>query len=415
MAKKTYDECYEIAKKYNTKKSFRENERYTYSLASRNGWLKDYHWLDGHEKYSYEECKNIAEGYKSKQDFKRLSPQIYAYCRYKKWLNDFSWLAKEDKKTFTYEKCYLAAKKYNSVKDLKRENKPVYVAALRYKWLKDYTWLTYANNSYTYDVCFNEARKYETTKEFAHFSGPIFHKAKRSGWINDYTWITDNTSHHINEEDITYEKCMEAAKKYFSRTEMQNGSRAFYLVAKKNGWFKDYVWFMGNDKWGKETFLIYSYEDPENKRVYVGLTKDLKRRRRQHMRKHPKTHEYDVVKSYFNSLNKELPQEKILEEYLTPAKAQEREGYWLQKYILEGWTGLNIAKTGKEVSSVGNYAIKWTKEKCLSEAKACKTLEAFIKQHNGAYQASVRNNWLVDFDWLERQDGKNFVKKKRNF
>ena len=335
-----------------------------------------------------------------------LNPQMYAYCCYKKWIGDFLWSVKEDTKTFTYEKCYLIAKKYNSVKDLKRENKPVYVAALRYKWLKDYTWITDTNNSYTYDDCFNEAKKHETTKEFARFAAPIFFKAKRSGWLKDYTWITDNTNHHIKEEDMTYEKCMDVAKGYSSRTEMRNGSRTFYLLAKKNNWLKDYVWFMGNERWGKEVFLIYSYEDSVNKCVYVGLTKDLKRRRKQHMRKHPKTHEYDAVKNYFTSLKKELPQEKILEEHLTPAKAQEREGYWLQKYISEGWTGLNIAKTGKGRSSLGNYAIKWTKEKCLNEAKECKTLKEFIKQHDGAYQAARRNDWLADFDWLERQDGK---------
>ena len=138
------------------------------------------------------------------------------------------------------------------------------------------------------------------------------------------------------------------------------------------------------------------------------MTKDLKRRRKQHKRKHPKTHEYDVVKKYFDLLGQDLPEEVILEEHLTPDMAQEREGFWLQKYLSEGWTGLNIAKTGRGTSSVGNYTIKWTKEKCLSEAKECKTLQVFITQHYGAYQASLRNGWLSDFDWLERKDGKKF-------
>ena len=405
MAKKTYDECYEIAKKYNTKKSFRENEQYAYGRALRNGWLKDYTWLSGAEKYSYEECRYIAEKYNTERDFKTSYPQIYAYCRYKKWLKDFSWLVPKDRKIFTYKRCYDAAKKYNLIKDFKKEHKSEYQAASCYGWLKDYTWLN-INNSYSYEDCLNEAKKHKTMREFIRSASPVFYKAKRSGWLCEYDWLIDDISHHIKEEDITYEKCMEVAKEYFSRTEMRNGAQAFYLAAKKNGWFKDYVWFVGNEKWGKEAFLIYSYEDPENKRVYVGLTKDLKRRRNQHMRKHPKTHEYDTVKTYFNSINKELPLETILEEHLTPAEAQEREGYWLQKYISEGWIGLNLAKTGKETSSLGNYVVKWTKEKCLSEAKECKTLETFMKQHNGAYQASVRNGWLVDFDWLEKKNRK---------
>lgn len=223
--------------------------------------------------------------------------------------------------------------------------------------------------------------------------------------------MDDNTSHHIKKEDITYEACMKKAKNYFSKTDMASGSKSHYLVAKENNWLKDYTWFAGNEKWGSDAFLIYAYEDHENRCVYVGLTKDLKSRRRQHKRKHPKTHEYDVVKKYFDLLGQDLPEEVILEEHLTPAMAQEREGFWLQKYLSEGWTVLNIAKTGSGTSSVGNYTIKWTKEKCLCEAKECKTLRVFMTQHNGAYQASLRNGWLSDFDWLERKDRKKITKK----
>ena len=416
MAKKTYDECYEIAKKYNTKKNFRENEQYAYCLASRNGWLKDYYWLDGHEKYSYEDCKNIAERYKSKQDFKRLNPEVYSYCLYKRWTRKFNWPKKERKKEkkgkrFNYEFCYDIAKKYVSISDFKNGDVGAYRAALRYHWLEDYFWLGGKNNSYNYEDCASEAKKYQTTREFNRAASAIYGKAKRSGWLKDYTWMDDNISHHVKKEDITYEACMKKAKNYFSKTDMARGSKSHYLVAKKNNWLKDYTWFAGNKKWGSDVFLIYAYEDPENRCVYVGLTKDLKRRRRQHERKLRKTHEYDIVKKHFISLGQDLPEEVILEEHLTPAMAQEREGFWLQKYLSEGWTGLNIAKTGSGTSSVGNYTIKWTKEKCLSEAKECKTLQVFMTQHNGAYQASLRNGWLSDFDWLERKDRKKITKK----
>lgn len=50
MSKKTYEECYEIAKKYNTKKSFRENEYSAYARAYRNGWLDEFYWLERHNK-----------------------------------------------------------------------------------------------------------------------------------------------------------------------------------------------------------------------------------------------------------------------------------------------------------------------------------------------------------------------------
>lgn len=48
--KYSYDDCYNIAKNYTEKGIFREENRYVYDKAYREGWLKDYIWLENKKK-----------------------------------------------------------------------------------------------------------------------------------------------------------------------------------------------------------------------------------------------------------------------------------------------------------------------------------------------------------------------------
>lgn len=81
------------------------------------------------------------------------------------------------------------------------------------------------------------------------------------------------------------------------------------------------------DKGSEIKRLIYSYEDEVNNFVYIGLTKNLKKRHQSHNQINYHTKKYDTVKAYFNSLNKPLPQPKILEEGLSKEEAQEQENW----------------------------------------------------------------------------------------
>ena len=140
----TNEKCYDEAKKYDTLLDFRNNSTSAYVAAKRNGWLKDYIWLER--------------------------------------LNGF----------WTREKCAEEAKKYKSRKDFSAGAGSAYQAALRNGWLDDYTWFVSKYKPMGYwnrENCYKEAKKYKSRKEFGVKNGAAYRKARINGWLDDYTWF----------------------------------------------------------------------------------------------------------------------------------------------------------------------------------------------------------------------------------
>ncbi len=42
----------------------------------------------------------------------------------------------------------------------------------------------------------------------------------------------------------------------------------------------------------------------------------------------------------------------------------------------------------------------WTQEHCYEEAKKYQTLNEFYKNSSSAYKVAKKNNWLSDYDWF---------------
>jgi hypothetical protein len=64
----------------------------------------------------------------------------------------------------------------------------------------------------------------------------------------------------------------------------------------------------------------------------------------------------------------------------------------IKKYKNENYILLNIAKS----SSLGGNILKWTKEKCIEDAKKYKTKSEWINNSNGAYCSAKKNGWLEE-------------------
>lgn len=99
-----YDSVLEEAKKYRSKKEFKDNANGAYKIALVNGWIDSYDWFeDTHDalskalhaswkkrrKWTYDICKQIASESKSKSDFERKSRGAYLASWKNKWLDDF--------------------------------------------------------------------------------------------------------------------------------------------------------------------------------------------------------------------------------------------------------------------------------------------------------------------------------------
>lgn len=144
--------------------------------------------------------------------------------------------------------------------------------------------------------------------------------------------------------------------------------------------------------------LVYAYEDTENKYVYVGLTKNLSKRHYQHC--HVMNGKKDRVFRYFENNNKTIPKPIVLDENLTREESQEKEGYWADYYVNNGWTLINKAKTGLNVSSLGGknlWNIEERYEYCKKLASECKNRSDLWKKHPSVYCCCLCNKWLSDF------------------
>ena len=144
----------------------------------------------------------------------------------------------------------------------------------------------------------------------------------------------------------------------------------------------------------KKPFLIYSYEDQENKVAYVGLTVDIKHRHSKHKCgciRHG-VRNYDVVAKYFQSKGKELPLPITLIEGLDKEDdAQYYQNLFRKKYTEQGWTTLNIAPTGIGKSSIGGCNRKWTEETIKKEIERlnCKSRGDLQHKNSSAYSAAL--------------------------
>ena len=85
--------------------------------------------------------------------------------------------------------------------------------------------------------------------------------------------------------------------------------------------------------------LIYAYEFPDN-HVYVGLTFNLSKRDRSHMKKNTSPIYLHMVKTGLKPIRKSLT------DFMDIKEAQKKENEILQSYIKKGWKPLNRAKTG---------------------------------------------------------------------
>lgn len=192
----------------------------------------------------------------------------------------------------------------------------------------------------------------------------------------------------IMKKKWTKEGCAEESKKYKTRTEWKKKSSGSYRVAYKNGWLGELCSHMdtvGN----KYKRMVYCYVFPD-KSVYVGLTYNENLRCKQH-----KKNKDSGVKKYMDMTNLTPEYIKICD-YIPVKEAQEIEMLTIENYKNNGYNILNITKGGE----IGCSQIIWTKEKCMEEAKKCKTMGEWRARPNGSYYAAYVNGWFEFVDHL---------------
>ena len=290
---------------------------------------------------------------------------------------------------WTKEKCKEVALNCDGRLELGKRYKGAYESARKNKWLDDIC--SHIKDKrvgrtkifWTKQKCKEAALKCDYKEKFKRMYAGAYNSTIKNNWY------VELTSHMIelHKPQGYWDKkhCRVVASKCNSRSEFSTYKGA-YESARKNKWLDDICSHMKTDINGR--YIIYAYEFPDN-HVYVGLTRTKSRRFNYH-----KTNETSSVYQHSEKTFQEPIYKILWEDGIYSADiAKEKEKYYLQMYIFDGWIKLNKVKTG----SIGGNKIKWTKEKCKKSALKCKTRSEFQNKYSGAYNTTRKNKWLDDF------------------
>jgi hypothetical protein len=138
-------------------------------------------------------------------------------------------------KNWDKESCRVEALKYKTLKEFYTECQSAYRSAIKLDILNEIT-SHLKSNGYTYwnkDMCIEEANKYDRRSIFFKNSQYVFKYAKENGFLEEIC-------SHMDKHKIvwTIELCHIEAKKYNTRTEFQKNNSIVYRHAFKNEWLK---------------------------------------------------------------------------------------------------------------------------------------------------------------------------------
>lgn len=309
---------------------------------------------------------------------------------------------------YTYDTCISLARDCKTRSEFKRKHPYAYVWARKNKWLDDYTWFENGKKKpkrYTLEHCRKVAMLCDTLKDFYTDHYPEWMASKRNGWLDGFDWL--KRSRHI---EWTFEECREVALRYSTKKEFREHASGAYCAARDKGWLdREFTWLVDetiNLEYGR-LYVVYCYEFflYGDKYVYVGLSMRPDERDRRHRGGESSVRDFAI------SNHLVIPKMRILEDKLTQFEAREKEDVYRHKFIEEGCLLLNKGATGRNVGSVGGMNRKWTKRKCLEEARKYKTAQEFQSNNTGAYLAAIRHKWNKEITWFE--DGHMLAAKER--
>lgn len=420
MSKKkwTKESCYEAALECTSRIDFKKKYPSAYAQAIRKIWISEYTWFittsELRTKWNKETCYEAALKCTSRYDFSKKYPGAYYRALKNSWLSEYTWFTLFKSKSsskWTKEACYEAALKCTSRTGFERKYPVAYGYALKNSWISEYTWFTPTSEllskssskikKWTEDICYNAALECNGKKEFYKKCRGAYNVSLKMGWLENYYWFKP-TNELLSEvgRKYTYDICKNEALKYTTMKDFREKSPNFYNASVKHNYLKDFDWLVRISSVYDIKDNVYAYIFENLHAIYIGRTINVISRDRNHHTESDKSSVYKYAKDH----NIEIPDMIVLETNITVKEGLIKEDYYVNKYREEGWEIINKAKTGLQYGSIGTMSRKWTKKTCYEAALKCKTLTEFRKEYNRAYTVSLKNNWLDDYNWLEKVD-----------
>lgn len=253
----TKEDVFNIAKKYKTKKDFKNNDNAAFLISYRRGWIKEMRWLvnlkasNGY--WDKEKVFSISKKYKSKYEFYKKCPAAYSKAVKEKWLGEMVWL--NNNNNTKYNKSYTVYAYEDYV------NKIVYVGLTndmvrRHK--EHCNTNTSVNKYFGKTICYPKILANNLKSEESQYYEEFYiGEYKLNGWKILNTGVVGVNKGSLGASNYKWNKhkVFEESKKYKTRQEFAIGSNRAYQVALDNRWLDLMEWLQRPIKWSNEKII----------------------------------------------------------------------------------------------------------------------------------------------------------------
>ena len=399
----TLEKCLEESLKYKLRVDFMKKSQTAYSKAVKNNWLEIVckHMIKVNKPKGYwilDKCKEEALKYTNTKDFSKNNTTAYKTCVQNKWLDDVcTHMIRKNK--WNFNNCKIEALNFTSLYDFRKASKNCYLAIHKNNWLtilcSHMIRLQESKEYWTKERCYNESKKYKTINQLRKNCSKVYSKIHREGWNIELFSHMESTKKSNNY--WTYEKCQEEALKFDNQKDFRVGCQSGYVKARKNNWLENIsTHFKINGSWYKR--FIYACEFTDN-RVYVGLTYNIEKRKRQHLLE-------GTVFEYSKKSGTDYCLRQLINEPVEVVEAKKLEKYYLDMYINSGWIAINKAKTG----GIGSSIRKWDFKTLSLEALKYNSKKDF-REHSASAYSTAKRLKIID-DICSHMARKKNLKKK---
>lgn len=221
----------------------------------------------------------------------------------------------------------------------------------------------------TKEQCLASARKFQTRTAWMNdpHEGRWLQHARARGWYEDC--CAHMTSPYIRH---TLEACQRSALGFKTRRQWQIHpiEGRYYQAALRYGWLNQCCAHMNRSYAVAESFSVYALFF-ENRRAYVGVTRDVPRRWHLHRKR-------------FGTWIRAI----VLARGLRPEPAAQAEEAWIQRL------GRHHSLLNKMRGGSTGPGPRFTQNQCIDRARSFTSRVAWKRQDNSAYQTARRYGWL---------------------
>lgn len=291
------------------------------------------------KKYTKEEFLMIASKYDSQKDFEKYDYNMYMIGYRNNWLNELGLIKNNICKNWNKKTIQNKAILFNKRSLFYLFERSAYENAIKLNILDEVCLHMDSKTQikWNFEKVYNDAILCNTKSEFYEKFPNAYDAAKR---LNIFHLVTNHMKIN-NQIKWTKEKCQELTLEYKTRAEFAEAHPNAYDAALKRLKCLDEICSHMKipDAYNYDR-IIYAYIFGETKTIYIGLTLNLEKRKKQRIKNNK-----DSVTEYINKTNL-IPEIIILTDYLPAKTAQKMEDFYINKYKNNNWNLLNKVKGG---------------------------------------------------------------------